>query len=42
MRGKKVKALRKKYQEKPGEVLYNIRGHVVQGETFRRFKKNAK
>jgi hypothetical protein len=41
MRKKRIKELRKKYKEKynEDEVMYNLRGQIVEGKSWRRFKK---
>jgi hypothetical protein len=42
MRKKKVKQLKKEYLElENNNVNYDIKGRVVEGITFRQFKKNA-
>jgi hypothetical protein len=39
MRGKKVKKIRKEYEKLGIETQYNINSQVVEGITFRQFKK---
>lgn len=39
MRGKKVKKLRKEYYKLTKEPLYNIKGQIVEGQSWRQFKK---
>jgi hypothetical protein len=41
MRKSKVKQLRKKWLELKQNPQYNIKGKIVEGQTFRQFKKKA-